>query len=91
MKVEEKLAKNIIKNAKVSHIKIENEICKGCEKKYCMIVCPGNLYKLSEETGEVIVEYTGCLECGTCMIACVRGAISWEYPNGEFGIQYRYG
>ncbi len=91
MNVEEKLAKNIIKSGKVSHIKIRNEICAGCEKRYCMSVCPGNLYKISEETKEVIVEYSGCLECGTCMIACVRGAICWEYPGGEFGVQYRYG
>lgn len=91
MKVEDKLAKNIIKCAKTSHIKIKGELCKTCEKKYCLNVCPGNLYSLSEETKEIVVEYSGCLECGTCMIACKKGAIVWEYPSGEFGIQYRYG
>ncbi|MCX7856406.1 MAG: 4Fe-4S dicluster domain-containing protein [Deltaproteobacteria bacterium] len=91
MKTEEKLAKNIIKNDKVSHITINNTICKTCKMRFCLNVCPGNLYKLIEETNEMTVEYAGCLECGTCMIACVRGAISWGYPGGEFGVQYRFG
>ncbi|MCS7280312.1 MAG: 4Fe-4S dicluster domain-containing protein [Desulfobacterota bacterium] len=91
MKVEEKLAKNIVKIDRESHIEIKGEICSNCEKKYCLIVCPGNLYKYNEETNEVTVEHSGCLECGTCMIACVKGAILWRYPRGEYGVQYRYG
>ena len=37
------------------------------------------------------VEYAGCLECGTCLIACNEGALSWSYPKGDYGVQYRFG
>ena len=33
----------------------------------------------------MVVEYAGCLECGTCIIACTHGAILWEYPKGNVG------
>ena len=89
MKVEEKIALNAIKNDRESHIGLDQEQCRGCKERICIAVCPGHLYSLNEETGEMAVEYAGCLECGTCMIACA--AISWEYPRGEYGVQYRYG
>jgi ferredoxin like protein len=91
MKVEEKLANNAIKNAKESHIKLNQEVCRNCHEKPCIHVCPGHLYSKSEETGEMAIEYAGCLECGSCLICCVSGAVSWTYPEGGFGVQYRYG
>ncbi len=91
MKVEEKLARNAIKNDKESHIKLDQKICEMCKAKVCVIVCPAHLYSKNEETGEMTVEYAGCLECGTCMIACISGAVSWQYPKGECGVRYRYG
>jgi ferredoxin like protein len=91
MKVEQKLAGNAIKNAKESHITLKQEICRTCSEKPCIYVCPGHLYSRSEETGKMVVEYAGCLECGTCLVACVSGAILWVYPEGGFGVQYRYG
>ena len=62
-----------------------------CDEKPCICVCPGHLYSRSEETGEMVVEYAGCLECGTCLVACVPGSTLWVYPEGGFGVQYRYG
>ena len=91
MKVDEKISLNAIKNDRESHIKLDQETCKYCKERVCVAVCPGHLYSLNEETGEMVVEYAGCLECGTCMIACVCGALSWAYPRGECGVQYRYG
>ncbi len=91
MKVEEKIALNAMKNDRESHIGINQERCAKCTERVCIVVCPGRLYSLNEETGEMVVEYAGCLECGTCMIACTNGAITWDYPRGEFGVQYRYG
>jgi ferredoxin like protein len=92
MKIEEKLALDAFKTDTESHIKINNEICRSkCTTKYCTYVCPGHLYSFNEETNEMVVEYAGCLECGTCKIACIDGAIEWKYPKGEFGVQYRFG
>lgn len=91
MKVEQKLVVNSIKNAKESHILLSQEVCRDCEEKPCIIVCPAHLYAKSEETGEMTVEFAGCLECGTCLVACHRKAVSWTYPEGGFGVQYRYG
>ncbi|MEK6545549.1 MAG: ferredoxin family protein, partial [Nitrospinota bacterium] len=31
----------------------------------------------------------GCLECGTCRIACEF--IEWRNPKGGYGVCYRYG
>lgn len=90
-KIEEKIALNAIKNDKESHIRLDQAVCKNCRERFCVYACPGHLYAVSDETGEMVVEYAGCLECGTCKIACVYGSVSWEYPKGEYGVQYRYG
>ncbi len=91
MKVEEKIALDAIKNDRESHILIDQKRCTACTARVCIAVCPGHLYSLNAETGEMTVEYAGCLECGTCMIACTNGALTWGYPGGDFGVQYRYG
>ena len=73
-----------------SHIEINTEICNTvCKTKACLYVCPANVY--SEQEGNVVADYAGCLECGTCRAACPAEALSWEYPRGGFGVIYRYG
>ncbi|SKA67037.1 4Fe-4S dicluster domain-containing protein [Desulfobaculum bizertense] len=53
--------------------------------------CPAGLYK-RDESGNVHFDCAGCLECGTCRILCGKTIIKkWEYPNGTFGVEYRYG
>ena len=91
MKIEEKIALDAIKNDRESHIKLDQKVCGECRQRWCVALCPGHLYSLNADTGEMTVEYAGCLECGTCRIACVRGSVSWEYPKGGCGVQYRYG
>ncbi len=92
MRIDEKLALDAFKTDKESHITIDHEICRSkCTAKHCLTVCPGHLYTFNEDENEIVVEYAGCLECGTCMIACAPGAITWRYPRGDFGVQYRYG
>jgi len=91
MKIEEKLTVNAIKNDRESHIKLDQKICDTCKERYCIYACPAHLYSFSKETSEMTVEYAGCLECGTCKIVCVYNSVSWEYPKGEFGVQYRCG
>lgn len=61
------------------------------EFKKLIRVCPAALYKIDEE-GKKVFDYAGCLECGTCRIACGSTIISkWENPQPTMGIEYRYG
>lgn len=54
-------------------------------------VCPAALYKVDAE-GHKSFDYAGCLECGTCRIACEGTIIAkWEQPGPTMGIQYRFG
>lgn len=54
-------------------------------------VCPAGLYKQGDD-GSRHFDYAGCLECGTCRIAC-EGTIvkKWENPASLMGVVYRYG
>ncbi len=54
-------------------------------------VCPAGLYKVDAE-GIKSFDYAGCLECGTCRIAC-EGTIvkKWVNPGPTMGVEYRYG
>ncbi|MCW7754578.1 4Fe-4S dicluster domain-containing protein [Desulfobotulus sp. H1] len=53
--------------------------------------CPAGLYR-RDEKGAVRFDYAGCLECGTCRILCGKTIVKrWEYPNGTFGVEFRYG
>lgn len=81
---------NTIKADTQKHISVERDICKGCVHKHCLYVCPAQVYKLNKD-GEVELDLDGCLECGTCKIACIKGSIGWNYPRGGFGVQYKYG
>ncbi len=91
MKIEEKLAIDAFKNDTESHITLDQNKCKTCQERFCIYACPAHLYELNEESGEMQAEFAGCLECGTCMIACIYGSVTWVCPRGEFGVQYRYG
>lgn len=77
-----------------AHIEITQEICATCKGKPCLRVCPAGLYKM-EDNGQVGFDYAGCLECGTCRIACREigkgGIEKWEFPQGTMGISFRFG
>ncbi len=54
-------------------------------------VCPAALYKITED-GSRRFDHSGCLECGTCRIACGSTIVEkWQYPDSGYGVQYRYG
>lgn len=76
-----------------SHIKIvDQELCRKCEKKPCLIVCPAKVYRW--ENNAITVNYAACLELRACYVACHQygnGAIQWDYPSGSKGVFYRYG
>ena len=92
MDVAAKLTRNAIKNDTESHIEIDAEKCRArCARRHCVRLCPAGLYEWNEEAGKMVVEYAGCLECGTCLVACREEALSWRYPRGGYGVQYRHG
>ncbi len=74
-----------------AHITLKKELCRSCPGKPCTFACPAGLYKLKD--GEIVFDYAGCLECGTCRVVCPHAeeAITWAYPRGGFGVQFRYG
>ena len=90
MKITEKLALNAFKNDKESHILLDQQICHTRQERFCIYACPANLCALREK-GEMVVEFAGYLECGTCRIACVYGSVKWKHPKSGFGVQYRFG
>jgi ferredoxin like protein len=91
LNLEDKLYLNRFKvNNGHPHLSIKHkELCQRCEEKSCVYVCPVENYKMAN--GEIELSWEGCLECGSCRIACKYGAIEWNYPQGGFGIKYRYG
>ncbi len=74
-----------------AHIKVNRDVCRDCRGKPCTFVCPAGLYTVKE--GEISFDYAGCLECGTCRVACPKfaEALIWGYPRGGFGVQFRFG
>ncbi len=88
--IKDKLALDTFKPAKESHLKLNQELCRGCKVRCCLFVCPARVYTMDRQS-EIHIEFEACLECGTCLIACPHNAIQWNYPQGGFGVQFRYG
>ncbi len=89
MKVEDKLAVNKYDIDRDSHVRVNEETCRMCKNRVCIFACPADCFKPAEE--HIVFSYEGCLECGSCRLACDRQAIRWVYPRGGFGICYQYG
>jgi len=91
MTVDEKIALDAFRQDEQAHIRLDVAKCRDCPDRVCVRVCPGRLYSVVEGTAEVKVECSGCLECGSCLTVCVRGAVEWSCPRGGFGVRYRQG
>lgn len=76
--------------SKVSHIEVDQEKFKLSKDKTALFLCPAKVYELKEETGECIVNFENCLECGTCNVACSE-YVKWKNPSGVFGVTYKFG
>jgi ferredoxin like protein len=73
-----------------THIKVNQVMCSTCDKKPCTTVCPAGVYVYDSVTALISVDHAGCLECGTCIVACTPKGLTWEYPVGGYGVHYRY-
>jgi ferredoxin like protein len=89
MAIEDKLSTIRFNVDAEPHIKVNTKICETCLEKSCLYVCLVQNYVLKD--GKLVFSWQGCLECGACRIACARGAIDWDYPQGGFGVCLRYG
>ncbi len=75
-----------------SHIRIREEICRQCQQRVCLFICPAKVYtQKSDDPGMISVNYENCLECGTCRMACNNEGIEWFFPNGGKGVKFRFG
>lgn len=90
-KVEDKLFLNRFRVDEESHIRIiEGALCgEKCADQPCLYICPARVYRMEE--GRITVAYEGCVECGSCRIACPHLNIDWRFPRGGFGISHKFG
>jgi len=88
----ERLARNrYLTDEAGNHIVVNQELVRTTGTAGLLIaVCPAQVYSLAAD-GTVAVEYAACLECGTCLAVAAPGTLSWHYPHGGFGVQYREG
>ena len=80
--VEDRISKLIYNDDHISHIKLldtNNEFMKKI-----ILLCPAKCY--AEESGKIILQHEGCLDCGTC-----SQKTEWRHPRGEKGVRYSYG
>jgi ferredoxin like protein len=87
--IEDKLAVNKYDIDQDVHIRIKEDICENCAEHPCLSICPADCFKLKED--HITFSHEGCLECGSCKIACDKEAVDWVLPRGGFGICYQYG
>jgi ferredoxin like protein len=74
---------------KNSHIKVDQDEFKKDPVKPVLFICPAKVYTKNEETGECIINFDNCLECGTCQVT--SRYVTWKNPNGGFGVTYTFG
>jgi ferredoxin like protein len=90
MNVKAKLGLDVFKENKDFHIKIKPGMEKDPRLKKAVLVCPAGLYT-ETASHEVALSVDGCLECGTCLIACGSEVLDWHYPDSGTGVQFRFG
>lgn len=92
MSVEEKLGMDkFYVDEGNAHIRIIKDIPGRKEALKLVRACPAGLYKLNEDDS-LSFDYAGCLECGTCRVLAKGTVVTeWDYPQGTFGVEFRYG
>jgi ferredoxin like protein len=71
------------------HIVVNPDLCQSCIHRACTFACPAHCYQWNPEKERIDFVYDACLECGTCLIICDKGALAWHYPKDGFGVHFR--
>ncbi len=93
LSVEERIGVDTYDFGSNDFIKVDTQVCRTCESKPCLFICPAKVYRLDEK-GDIAYHPEDCLELGACVIVCKhigKGAITWSYPEGGKGVEYRQG
>lgn len=90
MGLKARLGLNVFKADSTFHIRIRMGQEKDVRLRRAIWVCPAGLYNENDQ-GEIVLSTDGCLECGTCLLACGEELLDWYYPSGGSGVQYRLG
>ncbi len=89
----ERLGSDAFDTDATTHLTLSDPaLCRACEKKPCIRVCPAEVYHW--ETDRLRISYENCLETGACRVACEtigQRALVWAYPAAGRGVQYRLG
>lgn len=73
-----------------SHLRVKDmDVCRKCTDRPCTAFCPASVYVW--EQNQLTVQYSGCLECGSCRFGCPHDNIEWGYPRGGFGVVLKMG
>jgi len=78
----ERISKLSYNDDHISHIKLVDTDSEFMKKM--TLLCPAKCY--AEESGKIILQHEGCLDCGTC-----SQKTEWRHPRGEKGVHYNYG
>ncbi|MDO5746510.1 MAG: 4Fe-4S dicluster domain-containing protein [Actinomycetaceae bacterium] len=74
-----------------SHISIDQEKAKATHCGSVLVkVCPAHVYSMDDD-GNIHSDFAACLECGTCRAVAPPGVLTWHYPRGGKGIEFRHG
>ena len=71
------------------HILVNVDVCRSCTHRACTFACPARCYEWNTEKERIDFTYDACLECGTCLIICDKGALEWHYPKNGCGVRFR--
>ncbi|VEI12677.1 ferredoxin family protein [Trueperella bialowiezensis] len=89
--VNERLSKNVFHTDSQPHISIDQERARATGSgKRLVAVCPAHVYSENDD-GTIAIETAACLECGTCLVVADPGVLTWHYPAGAMGVQFREG
>lgn len=83
----DKLSLIKVKPSPRDFIFLRGESCDGCGN--CVLICPMDLWRMRKGRASLAAKYRErCLECGSCYLACERGAIEFGYPPAGSGVTY---